>query len=107
MKTRIPLNEAHAIAAEIITVLAPHCRRIEIAGSIRRQRPEVGDIEIVGIPEPRGVQFLLRTGQAEFSRKMVSRPTQRRRTAPKVLPCKHGYGVYEYCPHEGCIRYRR
>lgn len=28
-------------------MLAPHCERIEIAGSLRRLKPEVGDIEIV------------------------------------------------------------
>lgn len=32
--------------------LAPHCHRIEIAGSIRRKKAEVGDIELVAIPKP-------------------------------------------------------
>lgn len=31
--------------------LSPHCERIQIAGSIRRERPYVGDIEIVCIPK--------------------------------------------------------
>ena len=30
--------------------LAPYCQRIEIAGSIRRQRPQCGDVELVAIP---------------------------------------------------------
>ncbi|MBE3038289.1 MAG: hypothetical protein IMZ62_05710, partial [Chloroflexi bacterium] len=30
---------------------APYCKRIEIAGSIRRGKPEVGDIEIVALPD--------------------------------------------------------
>jgi len=33
-------------------MLEPHCDRIEIAGSIRREKPEVKDIEIVAIPKP-------------------------------------------------------
>ena len=33
-------------------IQAPHCYRIEIAGSIRRKKPEVKDIEIVAIPKP-------------------------------------------------------
>lgn len=43
---------ALAIAERVKAALAPHCERIEIAGSIRRQRPQVSDIEIVAIPKP-------------------------------------------------------
>lgn len=46
------LEEAQVIAERIKAELAPHCERIEIAGSIRRKKPEVGDIEIVAIPKP-------------------------------------------------------
>ncbi len=44
------LLEAQAIASRLILAMAPHCRRIEVAGSIRREKPEVKDIEIVAIP---------------------------------------------------------
>jgi len=33
-----------------VEILAPHCERCEVAGSVRRQKPEVGDIEVVCIP---------------------------------------------------------
>jgi DNA polymerase/3'-5' exonuclease PolX len=46
------LDEALTIAENIKSILAPHCERIEIAGSIRRRKPEVKDIEIVAIPKP-------------------------------------------------------
>jgi DNA polymerase/3'-5' exonuclease PolX len=46
---RMKLEDAQRIAAEAVADLAPFCARIEIAGSIRRRRPEVGDIEIVAI----------------------------------------------------------
>lgn len=46
------LEKAHAIANKVKAELEPHCERIEIAGSIRRKKPEVGDIEIVAIPKP-------------------------------------------------------
>lgn len=46
------LAEAQAIATRVRDLLAPHCERIEIAGSIRRKCPQVGDIEIVAIPKP-------------------------------------------------------
>lgn len=46
------LEQALEIAERIKSDLAPHCERIEIAGSIRRRKPEVGDIELVAIPKP-------------------------------------------------------
>lgn len=46
------LQQAQRIAERIKSELAPHCDRIEIAGSIRRKKPEVKDIEIVCIPKP-------------------------------------------------------
>jgi len=45
-------EEALQIAEKIKAQLAPHCERIEIAGSIRRKKPFVKDIEIVAIPKP-------------------------------------------------------
>lgn len=44
------LEKARAIAEELKELLAPGCHRIEIAGSIRRQKPDVGDIELLVIP---------------------------------------------------------
>lgn len=44
------LERAKAIANEVITRLAPVCLRVEVAGSIRRRRPFVRDIDIVLIP---------------------------------------------------------
>ena len=45
-------SEALKIAEEVKALLAPHCERIEIAGSVRRLKPECKDIEIVAIPKP-------------------------------------------------------
>lgn len=50
MKTQFPLEEAHSIARDIQIGLGPFVRRSEIAGSIRRRAPMVGDIEIVAEP---------------------------------------------------------
>lgn len=46
------LHDAKKIADGIVEMLRPHCHRIEIAGSIRRMKPDVKDIEIVAIPKP-------------------------------------------------------
>ena len=45
------LEKAEKIARKYVDLLAPFCERIEIAGSTRRKKPEVGDIEIVCIPK--------------------------------------------------------
>ncbi len=45
-------DEAYSIALAVLELLRPHCIRCEIAGSIRREKPEVKDIEIVAIPKP-------------------------------------------------------
>jgi len=44
------LEKAKAVANEVISRLAPYCERIEVAGSIRRQKPLVRDIDIVLVP---------------------------------------------------------
>ena len=52
------LNQATLIAEKLKQELKPHCDRIEIAGSIRRGRPIVHDIDIVLIPKPEAVLAL-------------------------------------------------
>jgi DNA polymerase/3'-5' exonuclease PolX len=133
MKTKMSLKLAELMANDIVEILRPYCTRIEIAGSIRRKKPEVGDIEIVAkpklipsydmfgtetekismlddfdysnigkvskggskykqiilkdsevsldlfivtFPAQWGVQFMIRTGSAEFSHKMVTAKQQ-------------------------------
>lgn len=46
------LAVADAIAQRVRRQLLPHCLRCEVAGSIRRRKPNVNDIEIVAIPKP-------------------------------------------------------
>ncbi|MCA1567261.1 MAG: hypothetical protein LC803_16735 [Acidobacteria bacterium] len=45
------IREAKAIADDLVSMMSPHCHRIEIAGSIRRARQDVKDIEICAIPK--------------------------------------------------------
>jgi DNA polymerase/3'-5' exonuclease PolX len=45
------LKKALNTAEEIIEIIKPYCTRIEIAGSTRRVKPVVHDIELVAIPE--------------------------------------------------------
>lgn len=46
----ILLERAQRIAEDVVKRLTPYCKRIEVAGSVRRQKPWVNDIDLVLIP---------------------------------------------------------
>lgn len=48
---RLPLAEARTLADGVVRLLESACERIEIAGSIRREKADIGDVEIVAIPK--------------------------------------------------------
>lgn len=56
---RLPLREATWLADELVRMLAPGCARIAVAGSVRRRKAVVHDIELVAIPVMAPVQDLL------------------------------------------------
>lgn len=65
------LSTGQALAGEIITALKPYCDRIEVAGSIRRRKRMVNDIDIVLIPrDPWGLNCTL----AQLGRLIVRGP---------------------------------
>jgi DNA polymerase/3'-5' exonuclease PolX len=45
------LIQAKEIADELCKELEPYCLRVQVAGSVRRERPTVNDIDIVVIPK--------------------------------------------------------
>ncbi|HMS44057.1 MAG TPA: hypothetical protein PKE69_27770, partial [Pyrinomonadaceae bacterium] len=45
------LSNAKNIPNSLIEEMSPYCAQILIAGSIRREKPEVKDIEIVAVPK--------------------------------------------------------
>lgn len=141
MKVKLSYTQADSIADELIARLAPHCQRIEKAGSLRRRKSEIGDIELLAIPKftldlfgnpsgdhelngidwtqygrvvkqgPKykqielekitldlfiatppaefGVLFMIRTGPAEYSHKMVT-PRNQRGLMPSCYHFKDG-----------------
>lgn len=56
-KLRVPFARATELALEIKTALEAGCQRIEVAGSLRRCKPHVGDLELLAIPLPHGGLF--------------------------------------------------
>jgi len=78
---RLPLAEARSIAVGVMLQLEPHCEMISLAGSIRRDRPTIGDIEIVCVPKPYDASPLFASGLATVVNQW-----------PKVrgeLPCRY------------------
>lgn len=55
MSDRITDKMSHDIALkyaeELVALFTPYCERIEIAGSLRRNKPQCSDLEIVVIPK--------------------------------------------------------
>jgi DNA polymerase/3'-5' exonuclease PolX len=58
-RSKRPYAQVKAIADELVSRLAEACQRIELAGSLRRQSAEVGDIEIVATAKGDEVDRLL------------------------------------------------
>lgn len=55
---RMELHKARKLAEQIVDALRPMATRIEISGSIRRQRDVVGDIDLVIEPRPGQLQAI-------------------------------------------------
>ena len=47
---KVPAADARAVAKLFVAFLKPHCSRIVVAGSLRRRKPAVNDIEILFVP---------------------------------------------------------
>lgn len=76
IKQRFPLARAQEIARNLVSQLSDSCERIKVAGSVRRRRPDVGDIEILAIPamgtESTGDLFGTLKPYSELDRKLTS-----------------------------------
>ncbi len=49
--SKMPLARAKAVAERFMTYLAPYVSKASIAGSVRRECPFVGDVEVVALPK--------------------------------------------------------
>jgi DNA polymerase (family 10) len=45
-------TEVEPLAFKIVSTIGPYCTRAEVAGSIRRRKPTINDIDIVVLPKP-------------------------------------------------------
>jgi DNA polymerase/3'-5' exonuclease PolX len=51
VKPRWPAALALEVARELCAALKPHCEKLIVAGSLRRRKKDVGDLEILFIPK--------------------------------------------------------
>lgn len=79
------LSEGQRVANALLKFLSPMCERIAVAGSIRRQSPEVHDVDMVLIPRP--LTDIVGTLQRSLSATVLKR-------GPKVVNLRiDGVGV--------------
>lgn len=76
MKTKALHADAAAAADTLLQALTPLCERIEIAGSLRRGKEMVGDIEVVAIPTPQRNLFGEPTGDTFVDAWMATLPSK-------------------------------
>jgi DNA polymerase (family 10) len=67
------LERAQKLAQEIVEQIRPYCERIEVAGSIRRKKSEVRDVDIVLIPKPSLWRRIIATLQGAMGAKILKR----------------------------------
>ena len=65
------LEEAQEFANQIVALISPFCDRITIAGSIRRKKPIVHDIDIVLIPRVLRWSRIIATLQKKMDAKVL------------------------------------
>jgi DNA polymerase (family 10) len=58
--------EIEPLALKIIRAIEPHCARAEVAGSIRREKDKVNDIDLVVEPKPHAWVKLLKEIRRKF-----------------------------------------
>jgi len=103
------LEKARAIAETLRGLLAPACERITIAGSIRRCKPDVGDIELLCIPKfvggadclDRRVQGMILTGILSYRLNKLGRKVY----GPKnklLVYVPSGIGIDIFSTNEEC-----
>ena len=63
---RMPYERAKMLADRFVSIIEPYCLKVDIAGSVRRCKRDIGDIEIVCLPKLAGQPGLFPGFVTEF-----------------------------------------
>lgn len=89
-----PLYQMRAVAHGLIGRLRPACQRIEVAGSIRREKGMIGDIELVAVPKYMSDLFGEPTTISELDDLLTDWPIEFVKNGPK-------YKQFVFAGHSG------
>jgi len=89
------LGKATRIACQLLDELNPYVDQIAIVGSIRRQKPEVHDIDIVAIPNE---DKLMKAGYFD-QRQLVANPADSPRNLTTQFPLPNGLKISTFKYH--------
>ena len=67
------LEQAKKLAEQIVNQIRPRYERVEVAGSIRRKKSDVRDIDLVLIPKPMLWHRIIATLQRNMDAKVLKR----------------------------------
>jgi len=86
--------EVEPLALEIVSRISPFCIRVEVAGSIRRRKSTVNDIDIVVLPKPQFWVQVVKEIRHKFSA-VTEKQGEKLATLYVPLASKQGKGYVE------------
>jgi len=87
-------SEVEPLALKIVNTIEPHCIRVEVAGSIRRRRPTVNDIDLVIQPKSNSWLQLIKAIRREFDA-VTEKQGQKLATLYVPFASKQGQGLLQ------------
>jgi DNA polymerase (family 10) len=86
--------EVEPLASKIVSLISPYCARAEVAGSIRRRKPTVNDIDIVIQPKPQSWIQVIKEIRREFGA-VTEKQGEKLATLYVPFASKQGQGYVE------------
>jgi DNA polymerase (family 10) len=87
-------SEVEPLAFKILSTIEPYCTRVEVAGSIRRRRPTVNDIDLVIQPKPQSWLKIIKAIRREFDA-ITEKQGQKLATLYLPFASKQGQGLLQ------------
>jgi len=86
--------EVEPLASKIVNTIGPYCIRTEVAGSIRRRKSTVNDIDIVVLPKPQSWIQVIKEIRRKFDA-ITEKQGEKLATLYVIFASKDGQGYVE------------